>query len=90
MVKYPLSFLLLASSLVIWVSCSEAEDRARADLLNFTIPTRPPFPPVTGLYKFVQTCENFCDDQFPPGILGVSHFYDTLAQLLYLYLGTYF
>ncbi|KAI5749580.1 hypothetical protein M8J76_008492 [Diaphorina citri] len=72
MVKYPLSFLLLASSLVIWVSCSEAEDRARADLLNFTIPTRPPFPPVTGLYKFVQTCENFCDDQFPPGILGIE------------------
>lgn len=67
-IMYVISFLLLKNYLL--VSCADSED-ASPDL-NFTQPTRAPVPTPTGLFKYVQMCENFCDGQFPPGITGAE------------------
>ncbi|KAL1464838.1 hypothetical protein WDU94_004449 [Cyamophila willieti] len=62
--------VLLVNFLTFGVFCGDSEDLQSVEV-NITRPTRPPFPPPSGLFKYVQSCENFCDDQFPPGFLGV-------------------
>uniref|UniRef100_A0A8D8LTI5 Uncharacterized protein n=1 Tax=Cacopsylla melanoneura TaxID=428564 RepID=A0A8D8LTI5_9HEMI len=72
MLKHLTHFVLLVNFLTPGVFCDESSVIV-AEVVNITEirATRPPLQPPTGLFKYVEACENFCDDHFEPGVLGV-------------------